>query len=53
MIAALGGVRKTGLALGLAPTTVQHWQTTGAVPAWREDALKQAYASIKTPQAAA
>jgi len=45
MIEGLGGVRKTGAALGVAPTTVQHWKQHDRVPVWREDKLKAAFAA--------
>ncbi len=43
MIEALGGVRKTAAALGVPPTTVQHWKSCNSVPGWRERDLTEAY----------
>ncbi|WP_443024398.1 carph-isopro domain-containing protein [Sphingomonas sp. FUKUSWIS1] len=43
MIAAIGGVRKTAAALGIAPTTVQHWKSHNRVPAWRQNDLTAVY----------
>jgi hypothetical protein len=45
MIEGLGGVRKTGAALGVAPTTVQHWKQHDRVPTWREEGLRAAFAN--------
>lgn len=49
MIEALGGVRKTAAALGVPPTTVQHWKTTGRTPTWRIGDLAEAYAKRTRP----
>ncbi len=49
MIDALGGVRKTAAALGVPPTTVQHWKDKGEAPAWRIGDLASAYAKRPTP----
>ncbi|BCI69984.1 hypothetical protein SPKIRA_08140 [Sphingomonas paucimobilis] len=43
IIETLGGVRKTAAAMGVPPTTVQHWKSHDRVPAWREAELTAAY----------
>jgi hypothetical protein len=46
MIEALGGIRKSAAVLGVPPTTVQHWKAQDRVPAWREEALRDAYLKV-------
>jgi DNA-binding transcriptional regulator YdaS (Cro superfamily) len=53
MIERLGGVRKTASALGIAPTTVQHWKIHDRVPPWRSDALRAAYTHKVSAEASA
>lgn len=37
IISAFGGVRPAAYALGIAPTTVQHWKSKNRIPEWRID----------------
>ena len=53
MIEALGGVRKTAAALGVPPTTVQHWKDCDRVPDWREEKLRDAYDARSQDEASA
>lgn len=53
MIEAIGGIRKTAAALGIPPSTVQHWNDTDQLPSWREDALREAYLNRDKPETAA
>lgn len=43
MIDQIGGVRKTAAAMGVPPTTVQHWKNRGEAPSWRLGDLTAAY----------
>jgi hypothetical protein len=40
-IDALGGTVAVATALDLAPTTVSSWKTSGSIPKWRMDGLRQ------------
>lgn len=38
---ALGGTVAVANALGLAPTTVSSWKSSGSIPKWRMDGIRQ------------